>query len=70
MMKSGRDISKLDDVIRMLAEEKILPPKYKDHQLKVNLSHMRECHVERDWLLLYYIGGGSLVLADSGTHKE
>ena len=70
LMRSGRDIGKLDEVIGLLRQEEGLPPKYKDHQLKGNLKHMRECHIEKNWLLLYHVSNNTLVLADTGTHSE
>jgi len=32
-----------------------LPPENKDHQLKGTLKDCRECHIERDWLLIFLL---------------
>lgn len=33
IQKRGYDVAKLKDVVKILVEEKTLPPKYKDHYL-------------------------------------
>lgn len=43
----------LDTVIKILLEEKELPAKYRDHNLKGNYKDYRECHILPDWLLIY-----------------
>ena len=60
------------DVVRMLAMGETLTPKYRDHALSGNLIGLRDCHIENDWVLLYYIQDDVLVLslADTGTHSD
>ena len=60
--KRGYDISKLERVIDLLAEEKSLPEVYKDHELSGNWRGYRECHIEPDWLLIYECVDDVLVL--------
>lgn len=62
----------LKEVIDLLLLEKPLPDKYKDHALTGNFSRFRECHIQPDWLLLYYISYNKLVLtlARTGTHSD
>ena len=67
MKKRGKDISKLTDTLSLLASGKPMPAKYCDHQLKGNLADFRECHIEGDWLLIYQIFEGTLILSASGT---
>jgi len=67
MKKRGKDISKLTEALSILASRKPMPPKYRDHQLKGNLADFRECHIEGDWLLIYQIFEGTLILSASGT---
>jgi len=64
--------SELDAVIELLAEQKPLPPKYKDHPLKGNFAGYRECHIRPDWLLMYKIDKQvlTLVLVRTGTHSD
>ena len=55
MKKRGKDISKLTNVLSLLAAGNPLPMQYKDHSLTGNLQDFRECHIEPDWLLMYHI---------------
>lgn len=64
ILKRGKDISKMEYVIEMLACDKKLEPKYKDHSLSDNKYYKgcRECHIEPDWLLIYKIINNELML--------
>jgi len=64
--------SELDEVIKLLSEEKPLLPKHKDHPLKGNYKSYRECHIRPDWLLIYKINNQilTLVLIRTGTHSD
>ena len=68
--KRGKDMSKLRDLMLLLIEEKPLPPEYKDHPLKSNWKHHRDCHIEPDWLLIYKIDGNDLYFVRTGTHAD
>lgn len=72
MQKQGRDLSELKKVIDCLAEEKLLAKEYKDHPLTGKWKAFRECHIQPDWLLVYHIDEGELVLTAqrTGTHSE
>lgn len=52
-IKRGKDMKKLWDLITLLAKDKKLPIKYREHKLKGNYKDYWECHVEPDWLLVY-----------------
>ena len=70
--KRGLDMSILQEAIRLLAKGESLPPKYRDHQLKGRLKHLRECHLQGDWLLIYCIFEDKLILSlhNTGTHTD
>lgn len=70
--KRGYDLSKLDDVINTLLQEKPLNEKHYDHALTGNYINFRECHIEPDWLLIYAVDKGKLILtvARTGTHSD
>jgi len=72
MQKRGKDMGKLTETLAILAARKALPPNYRDHQLKGKLSHLRECHIEPNWLLLYQVYEDKLILSCSatGTHDD
>jgi mRNA interferase YafQ len=67
--KRGKDMNKLITTLALLATNELMPPQYRDHQLKGEMRDYRECHVdgEGDWLLVYQIVENSLVLYASGT---
>ena len=67
MKKRGKNISKLNNVLSLLATGNPLPPQYKDHQLSGNLQDFRECHMEPDWLLMYQIYEDTLILSATAT---
>jgi mRNA interferase YafQ len=63
---------KLRAAVGILENGERLPPGYKDHPLKGSYKGYRECHIEPDWLLIYKIDKGLLVLAltRTGTHAD
>ena len=68
--KRGKDLTKLRRVMLLLAEEKPLPPQYKDHALRGHYVDRRECHIEPDWLLIYKKESNSIVFERTGTHSD
>lgn len=71
-MKRRLDIELLNTVIAALAMGEALAEKHKDHALTGNWAGHRECHILPDWLLIYRIDDGVLVLtlARTGTHSD
>lgn len=73
-IKRGKKESKLKKVIELLANQMILPAKYRDHKLtnSKKYENVRECHIEPDWLLVYEIIDDELVLnlLRTGTHSD
>jgi len=63
---------KLDTAIELLGKNGFLPLAYNDHPLVGNKKGLRECHIEPDWLLVYEIDHGVLVLVltSTGTHSD
>lgn len=70
--KRGLKISRLQEVVNMLANQQSLDEKYRDHSLSGNYIGFRECHIEPDWLLVYCIDNGELelFLFRTGTHSD
>jgi mRNA interferase YafQ len=68
--KRGKDMTKLRDLILLLAAETPLPVRYKDHPLSGEWKHHRDCHIEPDWLLLYKIDDNDLYLVRTGSHAD
>ena len=73
MLKRGKDINKITAVVQALAMGETLPPQYKDHALSGDLEGLRDCHIENDWILLYFYsteGELILTLTDTGSHSD
>lgn len=72
IQKRGYDITLLKDVLNLLVNGKVLPIKYKDHNLSGNFKGCRECHITPDWLLIYEIAENELILylTRTGTHSD
>lgn len=70
--KRGFDLTELSPIVNMLAEQKTLAPKYRDHKLSGNYDGFRECHIKPDWLLIYRIDEDELelFLFRTGTHSD
>jgi mRNA interferase YafQ len=68
--KRGKDMTKLRDLILLLAGETPLPVRYKDYPLSGEWKHHRDCHIEPDWLLLYKIDDNDLYLVRTGSHAD
>lgn len=70
--KRGYDISRLEKIVELLANEVPLPEQFKDHNLSGNYNGFRECHVAPDWLFIYQVNNNELVLVLSrtGSHSD
>ncbi len=65
-----KDQKILFDVISLLAAQKQLPEKYKDHSLKGKWQGYRECHIKPDLLLIYQVQDSKLLLIRLGSHDD
>lgn len=72
VVKRGYDTKLLEDVIKKLASGVPLPEKNHDHNLSGDYSGCRECHITPDWLLIYEIDHGELILylTRTGAHSD
>ena len=70
--KRGYDISRLEKIVELLANEVPQPEQFKDHNLSGNYNGFRECHIAPDWLLIYQVNNNELVLVLSrtGSHSD
>ena len=70
--KQNKNLDKLFLVIEKLANLEKLDDKYRDHSLIGEYKGLRECHIEPDLLLIYYIENNTLtlVLARLGSHSD
>lgn len=74
VIKQGKNIDKLLNVVEILSKGKVLDIKYKDHILIDNkyYRNCRECHIEPDWLLVYKYNNDELILylVETGSHSD
>lgn len=72
VQKRGYNISLITDVIKKLANGEQLSEKYRDHNLNGDYVGCRECHITPDWLLIYEIDNGELILylTRTGSHSD
>ncbi|GBU10080.1 translation repressor RelE [Gammaproteobacteria bacterium] len=71
---SGRyDMHKIKIAMWLLiANDELMPLKYKDHSLIGNWDGYRECHIGGDFLMIYQLDftGKIIVFNRAGTHAE
>lgn len=72
VQRRGYKISLLTDIIKKIAKGELLPEQYRDHALTGSYAGCRECHITPDWLLIYEIFEGDLILylTRTGTHSD
>ena len=71
-IKRGYNMNLMEKVVDTLASGNVLEAKHKDHALSGEFIGCRECHITPDWLLIYEIDNGELVLylTRTGTHSD
>jgi mRNA interferase YafQ len=72
LAKRGYQIDLLTVIIKTLSSGEALAKSYRDHPLKGKYTGCRECHISPDWLLIYEIANGELILylTRTGTHSD
>ena len=66
-----KKLKALNEVLDMLRKEIPLPKKYRQHTLQGEYSGCLECHIEGDFLLIWYDKeNNTIVLFRLGTHSE
>ena len=68
--KRNKNLEKIREIIKLLANDIPLSPKHRPHKLTGDHFHKWECHIEQDWLLIYEIRDNLLVLYRTGTHAD
>lgn len=68
--KRGYDLTLLQTAVDVLRVPAALPEKNRDHLLTGDYGGFRECHIQPDWLLIYYVEDNILHLDRTGTHSD
>jgi mRNA interferase YafQ len=53
LIKQGKDLTKLGQLVDALAAGQALGAQHRDHPLGGDWAGFRDCHLEPDWVLLY-----------------
>lgn len=72
LIKQGKDMEQLWEVVQQLSNGKTLHEKYKLHSLLGEYRGFKECHIEPDWLLIFYQDNNKLILTltRTGSHSN
>ena len=68
--KRGKDLSKLKEVVSVIAKSEVLEERHRDHSLSGKWSGSRDCHIEPDWILIYRVDDENLFLERTGSHSD
>lgn len=71
-LKRGLDSHVFETALRILVEKGSLPQNYKPHKLSGKYRGLWECHLQSDWLLIWFQDDDKLILQliDTGTHSD
>lgn len=78
MLRRGKNPKKLLEVVTLILDNAnknishhiLLPKKYCLHKVLGKYVNRWECHIEPDWLLIYYLDDKVLRLERTGTHSD
>ncbi|MDR2672219.1 MAG: type II toxin-antitoxin system YafQ family toxin [Coriobacteriales bacterium] len=72
IIRQGKDLSEMENVVDDIAAGKVLDAKYQDHALTGNWNGFRDCHIAPDWMLIYKLEKQvlTLTLTRTGSHAE
>ena len=70
--KRGKNLGKLQEIMKIIEEEKKLSLHCNDHSLVGNWKTHRELHIEPDWLLIYKLIPNEkvVIFVRTGTHSD
>ena len=68
--KQKKDLTQIKAVMFDIIVENKLNEKYKDHKLIGDWKNHRECHIENDWLLIYFPKDKEVIFVRTGSHSE
>ncbi len=66
----GKEITKLENIIKKIRAGTPLDPRNKPHRLIGTLAPNWECHIESDWLLIWDEDQEEVRLIRTGTHSD
>jgi mRNA interferase YafQ len=66
----GKDIEKLQSVVKIILAGEPMEDRYHDHPLSGKWTGSRDCHIEPDWVLIYRMESDCLYLERTGSHSD
>jgi mRNA interferase YafQ len=71
-VRRGYDMDLINRAIELLCEKGTLPPDYLSHPLHGNHAGDWECHIQPDWLMIWYINTfeNAVYFTRTGTHSD
>jgi mRNA interferase YafQ len=70
MKRQRKDLARIEVIVEVLRANEILPPRCRVHPLRGEWKGHWDCHIEPDWVLIYKIVPGALILVRTGSHSE
>ena len=72
LIKKHYDFETFKKVIQLLENEGLLPNKFKEHTLVGNFKGLRECHIDKNIILIYEknLISKEIILYRIGNHKD
>jgi len=70
LYKKHYDVSLLTDLTKILQRDGVAPVRYVPHKLHGKWRGYIECHLDRDWLLIYKTDLKFVYLYRTGSHNE
>lgn len=70
MKRQRKDLDRIEAIVELLRADANLPPRCRVHPLRGEWEGHWDCHVEPDWLLIYKLLPGALILVRTGSHSE
>ena len=68
--RQGKDLDKLELIVDLLQSGSHLHPRCRVHPLRGEWEGQWDCHLEPDWLLIYKLQPGELILVRTGSHSD
>jgi mRNA interferase YafQ len=70
--KRGWDMEKIAEVMRNIESEIPLPPKHKVHPLHGKYKNHMGCHIEPDWVLIFFLDehANEVGFVRTGSHAD
>ena len=69
--KYPKKIDSLKEILKLLQEEKPIPDEYLPHMLHGNYKSCMECHIQGDFLLIWFDPNSDIIeLVRLGSHSD